>query len=212
MKQKLLTSFTLIASIACILHTPQARGEDAKPGLTIGHFTMTLPDDWKSFSEADRIRTRDQQFASQLAPGLRQYVKEGAPTPKLGDFLGDFVIFQKQPVGQAIGWTLKIPNQKDDFMKTLLKKEQTDFTAQKNLAGGRIKGGQARLFRINNAEVVRVDVEMAEGGKSTNIQFWSPERPDLITVLMLGTRGKSSQETEQQVNAIISSIVIKNKP
>lgn len=211
MKHYFLALFALLA----VLQSPllsNARGEDVRPGVTVGHFTITLPDDWKAFPETDRIRVRDQQFASQLAPGLRQYVKEGAPTPKLGDFLGDFIIFQKQPVAQAIGWTLKIPNQKEDFMKTLLKKEETDFTEQKNLAGGRIKGGQARLLRINNAEVVRVDVEMADGGKSTNIQYWAPERPGLITVLMLGTRGSSSPETEQQVGTIISSIVINNKP
>lgn len=201
MKQKITTIYLLLLAMACL----SACG-DVKPEVRIGHFALPVPESWKAFSESDRAGARN-QFASDLAPGLGQYAKTGAPPPKMGDF----IIFQKQPSGQLIGWTLQIPEQ-SDFMKTMFEKEQVNFTARKNLAGDQIKAGQCRMFKIKDIDVVRVDVEMSDGGKSTNIQYWSPERPGLITVLMVGARAGSTAETQRQFDAIISSIVINKKP
>lgn len=170
--------------------------------FVIGHFSFSVPKGWNSFSDADKAATRT-EFTSDLAPGLSQYNKTGEPTPRMGDF----EIFQKPTDGQLIGWTLILPKQ-TDFLKEILKKEDVQFQKRKNLAGDQIKSGSSRLFKAGGIDVVRVDVEMANGGKSTNLQFWSSKSPRVITTLMIGIRPHKSTQTEKEFESIISSLVV----
>jgi hypothetical protein len=168
----------------------------------IGHFTLTMPDGWNSFSGGDKASARA-EFASDLAPGLKQYNRAGQPAPRMGAF----EIFQKPTDGQLIGWTLLVPVQ-TDFLKQILKREDVEFQKHKNLAGGQVKSGSCRLFKVGKIDVVRVDVEMANGGKTTNLHFWSPKSPGIISTLMLGLRPHKSTQTEREFESIIASLVV----
>ena len=125
--------------------------------------------------------------------------------------MGEFEIYQKPPEGQLIGWTLIVPDQAD-FLKEILKRENVEFEGRKNLGGGQVTGGFCKLVKVGSSDVVRVDVEMANGGKSTNLHFWSPKRPGLITTLMFGLRPNCSHQTKKDYETIISSLKIDEKP
>ena len=178
------------------------KGPIGSKRFTIGHFSVSVPEDWDSLSNADKAAAR-KEFASDLGPGLRQYNRSGQPPPKMSDF----EIFQKPTDGQLIAWTLLVPEQ-TDFLKEILKKEKRDFQKQKNLAGGQIKSGLCRMVKVDSIDVVRVDIEMANGGKSTNVHFWSPRDPGIITTLMIGIRPNSSKQTAKEFDSIISSLVV----
>jgi hypothetical protein len=194
----------LLAGVA-LQGLANAQSAPVKDGTkcVVGHFTASLPDGWNSFSSADKAAAR-REFASDLAPGLRQYEKSGQPSPKMGDF----VIFQKPPEGQLIGWTLVVPDQ-TDFLKEILKREDVQFERGKSLSGGRITAGSCKLVKLGGVDVVRVDVEMANGGKSTNLHFWSPKSPGVITTLMIGLRPGKSAQTEKEFDKMIASLEVR---
>lgn len=169
---------------------------------TIGHFTVSVPQGWNSFSNIDKAEAR-REYSTDLDPGLKQYEKLGAPTPRMGEF----EIYQKPPGGQLIGWTLVIPDQ-TDFLKEILKREDVQFAKSKSLSGGRVKAGSCRLVKVGTVDVVRVDVEMANGGRTTNLHFWSPQTPGVITTLMIGIRPNTSEQTEKDYEKIISSLAV----
>jgi len=121
--------------------------------------------------------------------------------------MGNFEIYQKPTDGQLIGWTLVIPDQKD-FLKVILKREDVQFEKGKSLSGGGIKGGSCKLVKVGSFDVVRVDVKMANGGKTTNLHFWSPKNPGIISTLMIGLRQNKSPETEKEYRSIIASLVV----
>jgi uncharacterized protein (TIGR02145 family) len=171
----------------------------------IGHFSFSVPKGWNPLSAADKTAARN-EFASDLAPGLGQYIKAGEPPPGMGEF----EILQKPTDGQLIGWTLIVPEQ-TDFMEEIFKKENVEFQKRKNLAGGQIKSGSCRLFKVNGIDVVRVDVEMSGGGQSTNMHFWSPKSPRVITTLMLGMGPHKSVQTEKEFEDIISSLMVREE-
>ena len=170
--------------------------------IVIGHFSFSVPSDWIPFSAADNATTR-RSFSSSLAPGFIQYTKIGEPEPRMEGF----EIFQKPNEGQIIGWTLILPKQKD-FLKKTLNKENIQFQKQKNMAGGQIKSGSSRLYKVNGIDIVRVDVEMVNGGKSTNLQFWSSKNPRVITTLMIGLRPHKSVQSEKEFESILLSLVV----
>lgn len=182
------------------LSAQEATNQDRQ--CRIGHFTVSIPQGWNSFSASDKAGAR-QEFSTDLSPGLKQYEKTGAPTPRMGDF----EIYQKPTDGQLIGWTLVIPDQKD-FLKVILKREDVQFEKGKSLSGGSVKGGSCRLVKVGTVDVVRVDVEMANGGKTTNLHFWSPKTPGVITTLMIGVRPNKSAQTEKDFEKIISSLAV----
>ena len=160
-RQNVMPIVVLLAGIA--LQGPaNAQSTPAKNGTkcVIGHFTVTVPDGWNSFSSSDKAAARS-EFASDLSPGLRQYEKAGQPAPRMGDF----IIFQKQPEGQLIGWTLLVPDQ-TDFLKEILKREDVQFERGKSLSGGRITAGSCKLVKLGGVDVVRMDVQMANGEKA----------------------------------------------
>ena len=192
----LVVTMVLVFSGTIFAEGPSTGGER----FVMGHFSFSVPRGWNSFSDADKDAARS-EFASDLAPGLKQYNKAGEPAPRMGDF----EIFQKPTDGQLIGWTLLVPAQAD-FLNEMLKRENVEFQKQKNLAGGQIKSGTCRLFNVNGVDVVRVDVEMSNGGRSTNIHFWSPKSPGVISTLMLGIRPNKSAQTEKEFEDIILSI------
>jgi len=204
------TTIALVSLTLLCATLPNADCADtASPDPTrcvIGHFTLPVPKGWNAFSASDKVGARS-EFASEMAPGLTQYKKAGAPPPRMGQF----EIFQKPPDGQIIAWTLLVPDQ-TDFLKEILKKEDTEFQKRKNLAGQRLKGGFCRLVKIGTNDVVRVDVEMADGGKSTNLEFWSPKHPGLITTLMVGVRANRSEQTQKDYDTILASLRVDENP
>ena len=199
-------AFFALSSL-CIQNVSYAQApRDQGRQCTIGHFSVSIPQGWNSFSDTDKAGAR-REFSTDLAPGLKQYQRAGDATPRMGEF----EIYQKPPYGQLIGWTLVIPDQ-TDFLKEILKKEDVEFQKRKNLAGGQVRSGFCRLVKVGGNDVVRVDVEMANGGKSTNLIFWSPKRPGLITTLMLGMRPNYSDQTRKDYETIISSLRIDEHP
>jgi hypothetical protein len=164
----------------------------------IGHFTFFVPNGWNSFSSVDKASARN-GFASDLEPGLGQYSEPGKPAPKMGDF----EIFQKPTDGQLIGWTLIVPNQ-TDFLKEILKKEEIQLEQRKS----QIKSGTCRLVKIIGINIVRVDVAMANGAITTNLHFWSPKSPGIISTLMIGLRPDKSAQTEKDYQNIIESLIV----
>lgn len=173
--------------------------------VRIGHFIVKIPSGWNALSGNYKADAK-KEFSADLAPGLKQYEKVDGPKPKMGEF----EIFQKPKDGQLIGWTLVIPDQ-TDFLKEILKREDLQFEKRKSLSGGSIKGGSCKLVNQNGFNIVRVDVEMENGGKSTNLHFWSPENPGIITTLMAGVRSNTSSQTDREFESIISSIVVTDK-
>jgi hypothetical protein len=159
----------------------------------IGHFTVSIPNAWLSLSDSDKAGAR-REFASDLSPGLKPYEKPGSPMP----CMGEFEIYQKPSDAQLIGWTLLIPNQ-TDFLKEILKREDVQFEKGKSMSGGRVKGGSCRLVKVGNFDVVRVDVEMANGGKSTNLHFWSPKTPGVVSTLMIGVRPNKFSANRERI-------------
>ncbi|MBU4319353.1 MAG: hypothetical protein KKF30_19000 [Proteobacteria bacterium] len=192
---------TLLFSPISLTVFAQDPSEQSRP-CRIGHFTAFIPLGWNSFSDSDKAGAK-REFATDLAPGLRQYEKAGATTPHMGEF----EIFQKPTDAQLIGWTLVIPDQ-TDFLKEILRREDVQFEKGKNLSGGRITGGSCRLVKIGGFDVVRVDVEMANGGKSTNLHFWSPKTPGVMSTLMIGLRPHKSDQTEKDYESIISTLIV----
>ncbi|MFH2057579.1 MAG: hypothetical protein ABIJ59_01605 [Pseudomonadota bacterium] len=198
-----------IAVVVCVLlsflinqATTAQELHDKSSQFRVGHFMVSIPHGWGSFSDSDKALAR-RGFSTDLAPGLKQYEKVGESAPHMGEF----EIYQKPTDGQLIGWTLVIPDQAD-FLKEILKREDVQFEKGKSLSGGRIKGGSCRLFKVSGFDVVRVDVEMANGGKSTNLHFWSPKNPGIISTLMIGVRPHKSEQTEKEFERIISSIAV----
>ncbi len=192
--------------LSILLHNTIAAQEKGSLGkqVRVGHFLVTVPPGWNSFSDSEKAGAR-REFSTDLAPGLKQYVKAGEIKPHMRDF----EILQKPPTGQLIGWTLIIPDQ-TEFLKEILKRENVQFEKGKSLSGGRIKGGSCRLVNLNGFDVVRVDVEMANGGKSTNLQFWSPKNPGVVSVIMVGLKQHASSQTEKEYESIISTLVVKD--
>ena len=202
LKRNLIKAILLILSFVLSNDMFSQTQQVSKSKCVIGHFSVSVPKDWKAFSNADKDGARS-GFAADLEPGLAQYVRAGKPKPRMGDF----EIFQKPTDGQLIGWTLLIPDQAD-FLKEILKKENGDFENQKSLSGGQIQSGSCRLVNISGKDVVRVDIEMANGGKSTNLHFWSPKNPGVISTLMLGLRPNKSSQSEKDFESIIKSLVV----
>ncbi len=172
--------------------------------VKIGHFVVRFPPGWNFCSFSEKAASR-REFSAYLAPGLKQYGKVNGLTPHMEEF----EIYQKPPSGQLIGWTLVIPDQVN-FLRKILKRENVQFEKRKSLSGGGIKGGTCRLVKIGNFDVVRVDVEMVNGGKSTNLQFWSPKNPGVVSVLMVGLKQHASSQTEKEYESIISTLVVKD--
>ena len=197
----------LVCPLSFLLHHTITAQETSFIGnqVRVGHFLVTVPPGWNSFSDSDKAGVR-RDFSTDLAPGLKQYVKAGEVRPHMGEF----EILQKPPAGQLIGWTLVIPDQVE-FLKEILKQEDVQFEKGKSLSGGRVTGGSCRLVNLNGFDVVRVDVEMANGGKSTNLQFWSPKDPGVVSTLMIGLRLNSSAQTEKEFEDIISSLAVTDK-
>jgi len=152
--------------------------QENKSTVTVGHFTFKIPIGWNQMSGSDKTNTRA-EFESDLKPGLRQYTQQGEPDAHMDEF----EIFQKPFEGQLLVWTLKVPTQENFIQKIYMTETKTLESRQANL-----KSGECRLVTIGEIEVVRVDVAMRNGGTTTNLQFWSPENPDLITTLMIGLR------------------------
>ena len=170
--------------------------------LRIGHFLVTVPQGWNTFSDSDKAGAR-KEFSIDLSPGLKQYEKAGDVKPHMGEF----EILQKPQAGQLIGWALVIPDQVE-FLKEIFKRENVQFEKSKSLSGGRVIGGSCRLVNLNGFDVVRIDVEMANGGKSTNLHFWSPKTSGIVSTLMIGLRPNSSTQTEKEFEGIISSLLV----
>jgi hypothetical protein len=186
-----------------VIHTVSAQeSPNQDRQRTIGHFTVSIPQGWNSFSDSDKAEAR-REFSSDLAPSLKQYEKRGAPQAHMDEF----AIYQKPTDGQLIGWTLVIPDQ-TDFLTKILKREDIQFEKGKSLSGGRVKGGSCRLEKVGTVDVVRVDVEMANGGKTTNLHFWSPKTPGIVTTLMIGVRPNKSDQTEKDYEKILSSLAV----
>jgi hypothetical protein len=192
----------LIAATVLFMNGPSsawAQGSTRR----VGHFEVSVPSSWKPLSAADTASIR-REFEGDLGPGLKQYYKTGEPEPRMGEF----AIFQKPSDAQMIGWTLIVPPQ-IDFLKEILRREAVEFEKRKNLAGAQLKGGTCRLVRVGDVDVVRVDVAMANGGTSTNLHYWSPKNPTVVSILMLGIRPHASTETENELNSIIAALTIK---
>jgi len=204
MKTRPYIALVLCALLSFLIHQTIAAQEPRDKGrqCRIGHFTVSIPHGWDSFSDSDKAIAR-REFSTDLAPGLKQYKKVGGPTPRMGEF----EIYQKPTDAQLIGWTLVIPDQAS-FLKEILKREDVQFEKRKSLSGGRLKGGSCRLVKVSGFDVVRVDVEMANGGKSTNLHFWSPKSPGVISTLMVGVRPHKSAQTEKEFESIIFSLVV----
>lgn len=166
--------------------------------VEIGHFTLFVPEGWNVFSKDDRIKAR-KEFELDLEPGLKQYEVDGKPKPRMGDFR----VFQKQPFGQLIGWTLIVPDNTNLLQKIFKKENQ--FRQRKD----QIKSGSCRLVKIDGIDVVRVDVEMTNGDLMTNLHFYSPKSPGIISSLMFGLRSGKSVQAEKEFESIIGSIKIK---
>ena len=198
----------LLSIVLCLIGAADLCAQEPSPesrSCVIGHFSLSAPEAWKPLTGSDKAATRS-EFASSIAPGLGQYNRAGAPEPRMDQF----EILQKPTDAQLIGWTLIVPDQ-IDFLKEIFKKEDTQLENQKNMAGGRIKAGSCRWVKIGGLDVVRVDVEMADGGKSTNLHFWSSKNPGIITTLMLGVGAGRSAETEKEFDSILSSIAVSDE-
>ena len=201
---KNLTVLSMLLVAAGLVGRPVSAQEpdgQSRP-FRIGHFIVSVPQSWTPLSDADKTGARA-EFASDLAPGMTQYERAGDPAPRLGQF----EIFQKPTDAQLLGWTIVIPEQ-TDFLKEILKREDVQFEKGKSLSGGRIKGGSCSLIKVSGLEVVRIDVEMANGAKSTNLHFWSPKHPGIISTLMFGIRPQAIAPTAREYEAMLATLTV----
>jgi hypothetical protein len=204
MKAARSSGIVLTAIIVCLIPRPASAGEPRGQGrsFSIGHFTVSVPEGWNSLPNDDKDKVR-RDFSANIAPGLRQYERAGGPTPRMGEF----EILQKPTDAQLLAWTLVIPDQ-HDFLGEILKRESVQFDSRKSWSGGRLKGGLCRLVRVGGVDVVRVDVEMANGGKTTNLHYWSSTNPGIISTLMIGVRPNRTPQTDREFESMISSLVV----
>jgi uncharacterized protein (TIGR02145 family) len=166
---------------------------------SVGLMEFKLPDSWKPL-EGSALGEAKSEFSSGMT--LSQYDRDGEPNSRLDEFQ----IFQKPADGQVVGWTITIPEQKD-----FLKKIYDDELKGLDLRKAQIKSGECQLVQIGKSDVVRTDVVLGNSARTTNLHFWSPEQPGLVTVLMVGIRPSHSEQTAKEFDDILSSVKIKNK-
>lgn len=164
----------------------------------VGAFKFVAPSGWTELTGSERFKARF-DFQRGMEDGLKEYNRPGEPAARIDSF----AIFQKTGQAQLIVWTLQLPDQRN-FLRTIRTKEQAKLDSQTRRGG--LRAGSCRLVDLGDRQAVRVDVEMPNGAKSTNLHFWSSREPGLVTTMMIGVRHAGDAETAEQAEEVLSSV------
>ena len=173
--------------------------QQVDPRQKVGGLAFRVPIGWKALEGADRDGAR-REFDAQVnqGQGLREYVRADSQIPHLDQFY----ICQKEPhEGQIIAWTLELPPQ-SEFLAKIRETEEKGVT----LRQAELTSGLCRVVQVDGTDIVRVDVNMRNGAKATNLHFWSPEKPSQVTIVMVGTSPDAQPATIREAEDILASV------
>jgi uncharacterized protein (TIGR02145 family) len=186
--------------------TSARAGTTDEPKQAIGGLAFRVPKGWVAL-EGDAKAGARREFAAQVdqGAGLKDFARTGFPAPHMDQFY----ICQKQPQGegQIIAWTLELPPQEALLTKV--------FETEKKVMDARqaqVTSGLCRMVKVDDADVVRVDVKLRNGATATNLHFWSPDAPTQLTVIMVGIGQDSQPETLREADAILASMSLTKPP